>query len=136
MLLLDLGIFLPHPPLLWCDNVSALAIASNHVFHARTKHNDVDYHFMCERVLKRDLLVKFISSHDQLAHIFTEGLPFPRFHWLTWKFPFRLRGDESLSNSQDEEEGTIPTVTPKTLSSMITVKQKISRLKANSVVSH
>uniref|UniRef100_A0A7N2KQR2 Uncharacterized protein n=1 Tax=Quercus lobata TaxID=97700 RepID=A0A7N2KQR2_QUELO len=38
MLLRDLGIFLPHPPLLWCDNVSALAIASNPVFHACTKH--------------------------------------------------------------------------------------------------
>ena len=94
---------------------------------------------MRERVLKRDLLVKFISSHDQPAHIFTKGLPFPRFHWLTSKLveiPLSFEGDESLSNSQDEEEGTIPTVTPKTLSSMITVKQKISRLKANSVISH
>ena len=38
MLLCDFGLFLPHPPLLWCDNVSALAIATNPVFHARTKH--------------------------------------------------------------------------------------------------
>ena len=83
MLLQDLGVFLPLPPLLWCDNVSALVIASNPVFHARTKHIEVDYHFLCERVLKRDLLVKFISSYDQLVDIFTKGLPSPRFHWLT-----------------------------------------------------
>ena len=83
MLLRDLGIFLPHPPLLWCDNVSALAIASNPVFHACTKHIKVDYHFVKERVLKHDLHVKFISFHDQLADIFTKGLPSPRFHWLT-----------------------------------------------------
>lgn len=92
MLLRDSGIFLPHPPLLWFDNVNALAISSNHVFHARTKHIEVDYHFVSERVLRRDLLVKFISSHNQLANIFTKGLPSPRFHWLTsklvWKFPF------------------------------------------------
>ena len=122
MLLRDLGIFLPHPPLLWCDNVSALAIASNPVFHACTKHIKVDYHFVKERVLKHDLHVKFISFHDQLADIFTKGLPSPRFHWLTsklmWKFPFRLRGDESPTCRIEElveEEDTIPTVTPKTV---------------------
>ena len=80
MFLHDLGIFLSNPPLLWFDNVSALAIASNPVFHARTKHIEVDYHFMREKVLRKDLLVKFISSHDQLANIFTKGLPSSRFH--------------------------------------------------------
>ena len=92
MLLRDLGLFLPHPHLLWCDNVSALAIATNPVFHARTKHIEVDYHFVREKVLRRDVMLKFISAHDQLADLFTKGLPSPRFNWLTsklmWKFPF------------------------------------------------
>ena len=120
MLLRDFGIFLPQPPLLWCDNVSALAIASNPVYHAQTKHIEVDYHFVREKVLKRDLLVKFISTHDQLTDLFTKGLPSPRFNWLTsklmWKFPICLRGDESLSSeysNHEEEEGTIPIATPK-----------------------
>ena len=108
MLLRDLGLFLSTPPLLWCDNVSSLAIASNPVFHARTKHIEVDYHFVREKVLRKDLLVKFISSNDQLADIFTKGLPSSWFHWLTsklmWKFPFRLRGDESSSSSCVLEE--------------------------------
>ena len=99
MLLRDFGLFLPHPPLLWCDNVSALAIATNPVFHARTKHIEVDYHFVREKVLRRDVMLKVISTHDQLADLFTKGLPSPRFNWLTsklmWKFPIRLRGDES-----------------------------------------
>ena len=38
----DLGIYLSVPPKLWCDNVLALAIASNPVFHAHTKHIEVD----------------------------------------------------------------------------------------------
>ena len=42
----DLGIFLSFLPKLWCDNISALAIASNLVFHAHTKHVEVDYHFV------------------------------------------------------------------------------------------
>ena len=78
-LLKDLGIFLSQPPILWCDNVSALAIASNPVFHACMKHIEVDFHFIRERVLRKDLVVKFVSTNDQLADIFTKSLPTQRF---------------------------------------------------------
>ena len=74
MLLRDIGLFLPHPLLLWCDNVSALAIATNPVFHARTKHIEVDYYFAREKVLRRDVMLKFISTHDQLVDLFTKSL--------------------------------------------------------------
>ena len=143
MLLRDFGIFLPQPPLLWCDNVSALAIASNPVFHARTKHIEVDYHFVREKVLKHDLLIKFISTHDQLVDLFTKGLPSPRFNWLTsklmWKFPIRLRGDDSanLESNIEKEEATVPTASSqsKTMSCSKVVRHK-TRLKCNGVVSH
>ncbi|XP_030945775.1 uncharacterized protein LOC115970250 [Quercus lobata] len=106
MLLKDFGVFLSDPPVLWCDNVSALAIASNPVFHARTKHIEVDFHFVRERVLRHDLLVKFVASQDQLADILTKGLASPRFQWLTsklmWKFPMSLRGDEEHKVAEDE----------------------------------
>jgi hypothetical protein len=46
MLLKELQISLPSPPVIWCDNSSALALASNPVFHARTKHIEVDVHFI------------------------------------------------------------------------------------------
>lgn len=51
MLLKDLGVYLYHPPILWCDNVSTLALASNPIFHARIKHIEVDYHFVREKIL-------------------------------------------------------------------------------------
>uniref|UniRef100_A0A2N9IRW0 BED-type domain-containing protein n=1 Tax=Fagus sylvatica TaxID=28930 RepID=A0A2N9IRW0_FAGSY len=98
----DLGIFLSDPPILWCDNVSALAIASNPVFHARTKHIEVDFHFIRERVIRKDLQVKFVSTMDQLADIFTKGLSSPRFQDLQSKLlvpvdTIRLRGDDEVS---------------------------------------
>ena len=150
MLLRDFGLFLPHPPLLWCDNVSALTIATNPVFHARTKHIELDYHFVHEKVLRRDLLIKFISTHDQLADLFTKGLLSPWFNWLTsklmWKFPIRLRGDESHgsasssggpedSNQEQEEETPTATSNIKTLSCIRLGKHK-AKLKQNAIISH
>jgi hypothetical protein len=102
MLFKELGIPLSVAPVLWCDNVSALALASNPVFHARTKHIEVDYHFIREKVLNRDIILKFISTLDQVADVFTKGLPSPRFLYLRSKLlvvspPISLRGAVNVS---------------------------------------
>lgn len=75
--------------MVWCDNVSALALASNPVFHARTKHIEVDYHFIREKVMNGDILIKFISTQDSVVEIFTKGLSFARFSVLKNKLLFR-----------------------------------------------
>jgi len=100
MLFKELGVPLPVVPVIWCDNISALALASNPVFHARTKHIEVDYHFVREKVVNGDILIKFISTNDQIADIFTKGLSTARFHFLKSKLMIEpplisLRGDVS-----------------------------------------
>uniref|UniRef100_A0A2N9IX43 CCHC-type domain-containing protein n=1 Tax=Fagus sylvatica TaxID=28930 RepID=A0A2N9IX43_FAGSY len=85
MLLSDLHVFLSECPLIWCDNTSAISLASNPVFHARTKHVEVDYHFVRERVVRGDLKVQFIPTVDQLADLLTKALPTPRFVQLANK---------------------------------------------------
>ena len=103
MILKDLGFYLSLPPMLWCDNVSALALASNPIFHARTKHIEVDYHYIREKVLNRDLQINFISPHDQLADIFTKALSSPQFLDLAYKLmglpPLNLRRDVKTSDT-------------------------------------
>jgi hypothetical protein len=69
-----LGAFLADSPIVWCDNLSALALASNPVFHVRTKHIEVDYHFVREKVVHHNIVVKFVSTKDQLADILTKSL--------------------------------------------------------------
>ena len=77
--LLDLKIFLPQPPTIHCDNLSALALSSNPVYHSRIKHLDIDFHFVRERVQKKDLFVQYIPTEEQVADIFTKGLHGPIF---------------------------------------------------------
>jgi hypothetical protein len=60
---------------LWCDNLGATFLSANPVFHARTKHVEVDYHFVRDRVTKQEIQVRFISSKDQLADVLIKPLP-------------------------------------------------------------
>ncbi|KAJ9566905.1 hypothetical protein OSB04_002871 [Centaurea solstitialis] len=72
-------------PTLWCDNLGATYLTANHVFHARTKHVEVDYNFVREQVTQGNLNVKFISTDDQIADIFTKPLPSQKFEFLRFK---------------------------------------------------
>ncbi|KAM1712705.1 hypothetical protein ACFX12_023549 [Malus domestica] len=59
--------------------MSAIALSSNPVFHSRIKHLDTDYHFVRERVQRRDLEVLYIPTEEQTADILTKGLHSPSF---------------------------------------------------------
>jgi histone deacetylase 1/2 len=78
-LLKELGIRRYETSCLWCDNMGATYLSANPIFHARTKHIEIDFHFVRERVARKLLEIKFISSKDQLADGFTKALPVKTF---------------------------------------------------------
>ncbi|TXG69550.1 hypothetical protein EZV62_004485 [Acer yangbiense] len=85
-------------PLLLCDNINATYLAANPIMHARTKHIEIDYHFVRERVLNKSLSVQYTSLEDQIADALAKVLPTHRFLNLRSKLtvrhsPVSLRGD-------------------------------------------
>jgi hypothetical protein len=72
-LLKELHVVQSRPPVLWCDNLGATYLSSNPIFHARTKHIEVDFHFVREKLAMRALEVCAIASGDQVVDIFTKS---------------------------------------------------------------
>jgi hypothetical protein len=69
----DFGYNLSKVPLL-CDNECAIRLADNPVEHSRTKHIDIQHHFLRDHQQKGDIDIYHISSKNQLVDIFTKSL--------------------------------------------------------------
>ena len=61
--------------IVYCDNVSAVYLSANPVQHRRTKHIELDIHFVREKVALGVVRVLHVPSTSQFADIFTKGLP-------------------------------------------------------------
>lgn len=81
-LLEDLGFEQTEPTRIMCDNMSAVSMAKNPVFHGRTKHIKIKFHFLREVQQSNEVLLVHCSSEEQLSNIFTKSLPKERFEAL------------------------------------------------------
>lgn len=74
-LLLEMDFPLKQASIIYCDNISAVYLSSNPVQHQRTKHIEIDIHFVREKVQIGQVRVIHVPSSLQYADIFTKGLP-------------------------------------------------------------
>ena len=81
-LLQELRVQLSNTLVLYCDNKSAEALASNPKYHSQTKHIKLDFHFVREHIAKKELVVEHVSSFNQLADVLTKPLGFDHFAYM------------------------------------------------------
>lgn len=103
-LLSDIGCPCDKETTLYIDNQSAIQLVRNPVFHKRTKHIDVHFHFIREKENEKKIKVEYVPSENQRADIFTKALPRDRFRDLCFKLNMieiyeKRLNDGSIKNS-------------------------------------
>lgn len=81
-LLSDIGYLSRETTTIFVDNQSAIKLVKNPEFHKRTKHIDIRYHYIREKVEAKDIMIKYVPSEQQKADMFTKALPKERFRML------------------------------------------------------
>jgi hypothetical protein len=109
----DIGLVQHNAPILYCDNIGATYLSSNPAYHARTKHIEIDFHFVRDKVAEKTLVVRFLSSKDQIADVLTKPLVSTRFCLLRSNLnvhsTLRLRGHIRTSTHEDSSSKEIQT---------------------------
>jgi hypothetical protein len=73
-ILMDVAVPIRTPTVLRCDNQSCMAIAKNPVFHARTKHIEIQYHYVRELINDETVELEYCPTSENSADIFTKAL--------------------------------------------------------------
>ena len=83
--LVDLEVKYTAPIPIHCDNTSAIIVSKNPIFHSKTKHIPIKYHFLREEVTNQIVQVHYIPTTEQITDIFTKTLAKTPFEYLRQK---------------------------------------------------
>ncbi len=87
------------------DNINNILFANNPIYHARTKHIEVHYHFIREKFLIREINLIHVNTKDQVVDIFTKALGIDKLRMFRKMFGV-LEVDLSLSGSVENSSST------------------------------
>ncbi|GJV41819.1 hypothetical protein Tco_1420259 [Tanacetum coccineum] len=89
---------------MYCDKKSAIALCCNNVQHYRSKHIDIRFHFIKEKVKNGVVELYFVNTEYQLVDIFTKALGRERIEFLINKLGMRSFTLETLKLLTDDAE--------------------------------
>ena len=81
-MLTDIGITFNEPVVIHCDNTSTINMSKNMVMHSKTKHISIKYHFLRDKVEKKEIKLEYINTKEKIADIFTKPLLKDTFEYL------------------------------------------------------
>jgi len=90
---------------IYYDNISNILLVNNQVYHARTKHIEVHYHFIREKVLAKEIDLIHVSTKDQVVDIFAKALGTNKLRKFRKMFSV-LEVDLSLKGSVENSSST------------------------------
>jgi hypothetical protein len=102
-LLKDLQEEVSDPTVIYSDNLSSIQLAKNPVFHARTKHIEVHYLFVRERVLSGEVELQYVLTDRQKADIFTKPLGLDKLRQFSSALGLRHLDVPNLRGRHDQE---------------------------------
>ncbi|GJT47706.1 uncharacterized mitochondrial protein-like protein [Tanacetum coccineum] len=108
----DLQLDISEPTPIYCDNAFAIALASNPKQHARTKHIEIDCHFVRDKIKSDHVLPTFIPTRLQAADVLTKGILKTLHYNCLSKFsicdPFTYGGNgaQEIADTEDDTSGT------------------------------
>ena len=86
------------PTIIHCDSQSCVKLSENHVFHDKSKHIEIKYHYIRDMVQRKVVHVQYLPTHEQIADIFTKPLAETKFEY----FRERLGLVENVSLAERE----------------------------------
>jgi hypothetical protein len=104
-LLSNLGQLVDAHVVIYYDNISSILFVNNPVYHVKTKHIEVHYHFIREKVLAKEIDLIYVSTEDQVVDIFTKVLGTDKLRKFRKMFNV-LEVDLSLRGSVENSSST------------------------------
>ena len=78
----DLGIQIDDKIMIYCDNMRSMTVAKNLVYHVRTKHIEIHYHYVQEKVIDGEIDLAYVKIDQQVVNIFTKALGKEKYAWF------------------------------------------------------
>jgi hypothetical protein len=78
----DIQLEYDEPIMIFFDNTSVISISKNMVMHSKMKHILIHFHFIWEKIIKKNIKVEYVGTKEQIAYVFTKPLLRETFEYL------------------------------------------------------